>query len=104
MSDKSGLKPTVEGIYHLLTVLRDRELPTTPSDVGLGNVSNMPKASTGQAEEGKSMTTMMTPYTTAKAIKAQTVDVDAVESLVDAFYTAFEEGTVRIQSSIDRNG
>lgn len=104
MSNSNGLKTTIEEIYRLIAVLRDRPQPTTSADVGLGNVSNMPKASAAQAEEGKSMTTMMTPYTTARAIKAQVVDIDAVESLIDAFYTAFEEGAEKIQTSIDGNG
>ena len=99
-----NINAVVKDLQQKVQDLADRELPSQPSDVGLGHVPNMPKASVADAEKGKTNTGFMTPSTTKAAIAAQVVDMDTVTDLVDAFYTAFEDGTTKIQAAIDANG
>lgn len=101
---QGNIQEKIKDLYEKLDELAKRSPPSTPSDVGLSHVPNMPKASLNEAREGKSNTGIMTPLMTHEAISAQVTDVDMVNDLIDAIYTALEDGKAKIEAAIESNG
>lgn len=72
---------------------------TTATDINLGNLPNYPVATEQEAEEGKSNTTLLTPYLANKLISTQAITSAGIEELVDAMTAAFKEATKEIEQS-----
>lgn len=100
-TNEATLKSRIKILGELLVQLRDRDIPSTPADLGLNQGAVAPKASKVQAAEGKSNTAFMTPATTHHAIREQVLDIETLNDLFEAFHDAIEDGTNRIEAMID---